>query len=388
MPRPTLEEVLLNGDCTLDEAEASVASLSSRCASARVVTLLQRHADNIDGPAADRAVTLLAMSVRLPEGRAALERVLAEVLLRIDEADSPAALRMRDVLLHTLQRAASPVFSSALQACVLGALLEHVRAGGRAQVDAVPQIAVGSCTDLVGLQTAGGPLLKILETRLSTEPEAASRVAAVAVGAALWQRAQERWPEDGQASDWRQLAAALANVVADTVKYDPAAKVRLSAVRLLASLCPCLSTRPTVALMSLKLRDRDKEVRKAALKALEALDSPEDPLDLDAAGIAALVRHAGDHALANRLVARFFHAIPPGGAASALHALGVMHSLPAFEPHLDEHAETLYASQFGASGPNATHHSASSTVAHATDQQGERPDGGDSDGGSGSDVDM
>ena len=137
------------------------------------------------------------------------------------------------------------------------------------------------------------------------------------------------------------------NASVDSGVYDTSARVRLAAVKLLATLAPALASREVLRVALLKVRDKDKEVRHAACRLLKQYEGCAELGVAD--NVRLLVVHGSAFEDVRPLVSKSLwnfvvqHVTDP---SVALHQLRAVEHKAVFEPLLREHIEELFEAQW------------------------------------------
>jgi hypothetical protein len=137
------------------------------------------------------------------------------------------------------------------------------------------------------------------------------------------------------------------NASVDAGIYDTSARVRLAAVKLLTTLAPALASREVQRVALLKARDKDKEVRMAALLLLKRYEGCAELGVAD--NVRMLVLHGSAFADVRPLVVKSLwdfvvqHVADPSVALQKLRA--VEHK-DHFAPLLRDHIEELFEAQW------------------------------------------
>eukprot|EP00966_Prymnesium_polylepis_P211640 4901148-Prymnesium_polylepis.1 len=196
-------ELALAGRVTASTALAdSRAVPTSSCAMVLLQTL-QSKANEVDGPAVDRAVALLAGLAQRSNGHADVSAVVTALVVGLCSADHGTSMeqrQQRECLVHLLCR-----LHRALAPIVVVALRHAIRAGYACE-RLVASVCCDAAESIDRLLTLVDPLLTTLEEQLSRCSEVAARCQAIATCGAVWERACEVWAE-ASASELRKLAA-------------------------------------------------------------------------------------------------------------------------------------------------------------------------------------
>lgn len=270
-----------------------------------IIDVVQSRSHEVDQAAATRGAGMIATLA----GRAGAEECIRWAFEHVLEglgrcaADTPTTAAGRG---GQQQRGGASAKGQAMQQLALRSLLERsVAAGGRLQRIVASAVAEHVTRDGADYEeqaasllvcAGGGPdemlrtakeqgLLAALSSILASCADAKQRLRALACCTNLWERAVARWParlecrRDECTPEARRLAAYLINVAVNTALYDSTAKARLHATKLLGLLALPLDKREVLKLAMLKVRDKDKEVRKAAFHVLAAISGSEGVAD-------------------------------------------------------------------------------------------------------------
>ena len=331
------------------------------------------HVVQSEPSAADRGLEVLAALAddeakywRDPPGlELALGRLLDHVAAyegRPPPADGRAQLAAVERLLARCATAA--LCENALRRPTAAALCALVKKAAAGYEAIVPRVLCAAPADGGGggeasLVEAVKAVAPALTEQLRSAAEAAARERAVKACAAIWERAPALEAP-------RNLAAVLVNATLPSALYEPTAKVRLAAVKLLAKLAEHLDAGETAKLAALRARDQAADVRHAAVRILAAVPEAGTSLAkgahfcLDPQLVDAMVRDLhvtrkpsdAHRAAVATLFWRFVdaHAAAAGGdAASALRLLHAVEQLHVYEWLLTQHPERLHAQMEAAS---------------------------------------
>ena len=389
----------------MQDLSDDLSHLATRTAFVRVVDMAQHDAARVDAAWLERATASLAeLALQRDEPSKPLQRAALEVLAHLGGPTAPGHAAAHSVLLALLRAAVGAGGPLAEQVCnATGPYIERLSPGYEATVASL----VCGARSVEACCAAVQPALAALGRVLATTAETKQRQRAIGCLAEVWTCARARWPEattqgpratDTQAAPsggGAHLGALLMGCAAPTALTDPQAAPRLAATRFLGTLAPVLARDEVLRLALLKLRDRDKEVRRAGLKVLVAVGGKRKPKPREASArgekkwaeemaseeeqarlpfAQAIEAEAEEPGLGSRLSAEQLHLLVLHGASSpdapaaqrelvedafwdwmvvrqeepvaALRELGVINHLKVYEPILRRHAESLFLAAF------------------------------------------
>lgn len=391
---PLLELELDGGPHFLSQHATS--AWDAACA---VFTAVQVRADEMDAAAAARGARLLTCLDRQPL-QLAMEHVLEAIGGSASATAAKAGVAQGVVAQHLAltQLLEACTASPLLQVCASAAAAQAERHGS-AYEDVCPTV-LSAAPVAEAVREARLPMA--LQRSLATCPDAKLRLRAIACAANVWASTTARWAEalegTSRNADARALALSLVNVVVDSALYDPVAKVRLAATRLVHTLSQRDRLKPdeVLKLGLLKARDKAEEVRVAAFKlcaqAVRSGDDEEGAASgsapaLSASDVQQIVLHGCEPGMGDeprRFAADVllnYLAAQQADIAPALAALKVCDQLDLYVPLLAPHADKLMAAAFpdglcdvgvggAAAAPGASAWAAAPALVHAVEPPG------------------
>ena len=270
-----------------------------------------------------------------------------EAVGRTSSSDDDDASEQREALLSLLQHAVAA--GGRLQKVVNQVACQHAANLGAQWESMGPAVLCGtrSLREFITLleppppSTPGISLLKSCALVLSTNADQKERLRAVKCCTLLWDAAVAKWPEELAAStaspageDAMDLAAALVNTIVRTSLYDPIGKLRGAAMAAVLPLVPALKPQEVLKLASLKVRDKDKDARRHAMRVMAALVPADDgDLSRESGGGLGL----GSALTTSQLQALVLHGVDGPAASKQSHEL----ARASFWGHLIQNQERL-----------------------------------------------
>jgi hypothetical protein len=345
-------------------------------AAVAILETAQRRCEELDDAAGARGAELLSrLADRPPDtGHAAqslqfaVEHVIAGIARADEAADAsheakPMANGLRTLLCQS-------VAGGGALALIVGSALAAYAGRGECDYELVcPMLlcAAGSITELTRVISGAHLLLSALEHTLKSCSDQKLRLRAVKCCEALWTRAQARWPgelaRDPYSDAARGLATHLINCSVDTAVYDSVCKLRLAATNVLLLLSPALDAMQALKCAMLKVRDKDKAVRIAALRVCALIGGDDGAArHLSAQHVQQIILHGSADGMPEEqraFAADTFLGFMVVRQAQPLEALSELHvesQLPLYTPLLKMHIGPIFAASLpnGPPVPGAT----------------------------------